>query len=66
MPAYRKETTVVELPNVHDPILSLLGGTLHHVGVLVTIFAESVENILETIVNACRADAVRSVDPLDS
>jgi hypothetical protein len=36
------------------------------VGVLVTILAESVENIIEAIVDACRTDAVWSVDPLDS
>jgi len=36
------------------------------VGVLVTILAESVENIIETIVDAGRTDAVWSVDPLDS
>jgi hypothetical protein len=36
------------------------------VGVFVTILAKILENILETIVNAGRTDAVRPVDPLDA
>jgi hypothetical protein len=36
------------------------------VGVFVTILAKILENILETIVNTGRTDAVRPVDPLDA
>ena len=51
---------------LHGPSIPFRGGTLHHVGVFVTVLAKILENILEAIVDARRTDAVRPVDPLDA
>ena len=65
-PAKEELLSDSDVPVFHDLSIPFLLGTLHQVGVFVTVLAESIENILEPVVDTCRTDAVRSVDPLDS